>query len=899
MSITVPTNLNTNIANRSENWIVQLFNSSKTDSVTTTDEQLDTNETQLDVNNGAVFNVNDVISIGSGTELMKITAINEDGLTLQRRFMGTAASSNIASGTDIHKRNYVGLSYSSITFQDQFFEPCILNKASIRESIDLDNQTSARSNVSLKIANFTYQGAPFSEQLHNGSNVYLNQLVRIYIPPAKMSSSIDIEDCLQIYEGRLVNTAHDDTSITLEINTDEPWKDVSVPNVKHNNKDFYQPIVYGSYNAASEGGDGSYGAVFPVEIMMAGNGLITTVMPKSYSSGAHLHHYGGFNWFVAFGEVGVNGSFSTTTTDENVIVLKTPANHRAQGYIRLEDSTHDAGGSVTYMDNSERAFTYNRSTGAYDDSVYASKAVNSGSTAVYLVAQTPTKKFTSWFSHLSLRYNVQGAVNPQDYYIQAFSNVYDNLTDNLFTSSGVEKTLAANTSSHSFTFNDSPGNAAQYDAGEDGDLDTQDGPIPPDDVLIKFDASASELGGHSNHTLRVLDVKLKLNTIFKGSEDDYRQIINHKFFFCGADGLHDTQVGGVYWIGGSGSSTNITSLPQMHRDLLHRFTYIENTPESWSDLISEHNWNGRLWQHTPTDLSSILKKLQSEGQFIFRLKNDNTPQYVFLRNNPIADHILTKQDISSLQVSDTDFRSISTKYILNFRKHPAESGKYIEQTIVTDSTARDLYNIQNTSDNTKTVDFDYLINSISAGSDINSSYHNYRKQLFGSVKTILKCKVVNPEFYSMDVGDIVALEDMHIKAYNVNYSNTAYMITSIQRKLGEMDIELREVADSLATTWGPIVVTTGGEGVIHNVQNNFTMVNNHWKCKTMSIELINDLLGFNQVISSSTAIDFSTSTQQFNYTPNISIAHDKYQIRCRCNETGEVAESSIFSIALS
>ena len=151
----------------------------------------------------------------------------------------------------------------------------------------------------------------------------------------------------------------------------------------------------------------------------------------------------------------------------------------------------------------------------------------------------------------------------------------------------------------------------------------------------------------------------------------------------------------------------------------------------------------------------------------------------------------------------------------------------------------------------------------------------------------------------MDVGDIVALEDMHIKAYNVNYSNTAYMITSIQRKLGEMDIELREVADSLATTWGPIVVTTGGEGVIHNVQNNFTMVNNHWKCKTMSIELINDLLGFNQVISSSTAIDFSTSTQQFNYTPNISIAHDKYQIRCRCNETGEVAESSIFSIALS
>ena len=47
-------------------------------------------------------------------------------------------------------------------------------------------------------------------------------------------------------------------------------KDVSVLNVKHNNKDLYQPIVYGSYSRKDqEGGDGSYGAVFPVEIMMA------------------------------------------------------------------------------------------------------------------------------------------------------------------------------------------------------------------------------------------------------------------------------------------------------------------------------------------------------------------------------------------------------------------------------------------------------------------------------------------------------------------------------------------------------------------------------------------------------------------------------------------------------
>ncbi len=897
MSITVPDNLNINVSNRSENWIVQLYNKTKT-YVTTTAEVLSINETDLNVSDASKLNVNDIISISTDAELLKITAINSNTITLQRRYLGTVSSVGLSSGVSLYKHNYVGLSYAATTLEDEFYEPCILNKASVRESIDLDNQTSARSNVNLKIANFTYQGAPFSEQLYNNTNTYINQLVRIFITPANVSSTVKTKDCLQIYEGRLVNTSHDQKTISLEINTDQPWKDVSVPNVKHNNKDFYQPIVYGSYDAASEGGDGSYGAVFPVPIMMAGNGLITTVMPKAYSSGAHLHHYGGFNWFIAFGEIGVEGSFSTTTTDENIIVLKTPANHRAQGYIRLEDSTHDAGGSVTYMSNSENAFTYNRATGVYDDTSFASAAVNSGTGTVYLVAQTPTKKFTSWFSHLALRYNVQGAVNPQDYYIQAFSNRYAD-SDKLLTGSGVEKTLASNTSSHSFTFNDSPGNAAQYDAGEDGDLDTQDGPIPPDDVLLKFDPSATEIGGHSNHTLRVLDVRLKLNTIFKGSEDDYRQIENHKYFYCGADGLHDTQVSGNYWIGGSSSSTNISKLGQMHRDLIHRFTGIEQTPENWDDMNSEHSWDGRLWQLEPTKLADLLNKLQYEGQFIFRLKNDNSPQYIFLRNQPAADHIITKHDISNFQVSDTDFRSIATKYILNFRKHPAESGKYIQQTTITDSTARTLYNIQNTTDNTKTINLDYIVDDASAGSDINSSWHNYRKQLFGTVKTIIKCKIVNPQFYSMDVGDIVALEDMHVKAYNVDYSDTAYMITSVQRKLGEMDVELREVADGLPTTWGSVVVNTSGEGVVHEISNSFTIVANHWKCKTMTVMLVNYTLGFERVLETSRAVNVSASTQQITYTPAIHAANARYQILCRCNETGLESISSLFNIALS
>ena len=897
MSLTVPSGLQTRLPNRSENWVVQLFNSSKTHVDPNTNEELTANETELDVTSGSIFNVDDIIMVHNYTELMKVTAVNSNTLTVQRRYMGTAASATLATNKDVWKRNFIGLSFSAVVLQDQYYEPCILNMPSIRESIDLDAQTSSRSNVSIKIANFTYQGAPFSEQLHNGTNAYLNQLVRIYIPPSQVNSNTGLNNCLQIYEGRLVHVAHDAETITLEINSEEPWKDVSIPNVKHADKDIYQPIVYGDYTSGSYQGDGAYGTVFPVPIMMAGNGLITTVMPKSYSSGAGLNHYGGFNWFIALGEVGNSSApFSTTTTDGGVHVLNTPADYRAQGYIRLEDSTKQynvGGASVTYMTNSGNAFTYNRATGANSDTEYATATINSSSSVVYIVAQTPAKKFTSWFSHLALRYKADGASHAQSYYIQSFSNQYDTTLDNLFTGSGtIEGINHSGPNGHGNAFNDTPQNAVQAYASNTA----QSGPVPPDDVLIKLDASAGELGGHSNHTLRLYDIQLKLNTLFKQTDDDYRQIEGHKYFYCGADGLHDTQVAGNYWIGGGGSSTNITKLHQMHRDLLHRFTYLEQTPDNWTSLNSEHSWDGRLWQLEPTKLSDLLKKIQSEGQFIFRLKNDNTPQYIFVPNNPHADHILTKQDISTFQVSDTDFRSITTKYVLNFHKHPAESGKYIQQTEVEDSTPRTLYNIQTTNDNTKTIDFDYLVDDVSAGSNINSSWHNYRKQLFGTVKTIIKCKVINPQFYNMDVGDIVALEDMHIKAFNVDYTDTAFMITSVQRKLGEMDIELREVATDQSTGWTMLApFSTPEEGEAITVQ----MANQHWKARTMNLELYKGTNTLVQTILSGAEVEYTPgSTSGISWTPaNLpGPPHNNYKLRATCLETGSVSESSVFSI---
>ncbi len=913
MSITVPENLNTQLGSRSENWIVQLYNTDKSYCTTTT-EVVAINETDIDVSSSSKLNVNDIISITSDTELLKITAINSNTITVQRRYLGTktSAGDSLSADLSLYKHTYIGLSYSSITLEDQFYEPCILNKASIRESINLENQTSARSNVSLKIANFTYQGAPFSEQLHNGSHTYLNQLVRIFIPPVNIKSTVGTKDCLQICEGRLVNTSHDQQTISLEINTDEPWKNVSIPNVKHDKYNIYEPIVYGNYdhsNAASgTARNAVFGSVFPVPVLYTTEDKVWTVMPKAYGSGSHsyLHFYTGFNQFASW-KLGSSPYFKDTTTVESGVNILGTFVHDGfiSGYISTEISDKDPG-LVTMFENQANMFDLNED-GTYKDSTYASTGSSGSTLTRFARFQTPPRRFhLTSVRTIKARLQTNGGTGTT-YDVNFFSNQFAPLEDNLITGSGTRITVTPTVQEFTFTFNDEPKNVIRFrwDTNNDGDL-TDDNDWSnynwaacPDEILMKFTYVTG--GAFNSVQLRITDIRVgyiaitDTNIDNKGEtrENDTRLIADSKYFYCGADGLHDTQVNGAYWIGGSIFSTNITKLPQMHRDLLHRFTYIEKTPDNWSDLISEHGWSGRLWQHDPIELSKLLQKIQSEGQFIFRLKNDNTPSYIFLNNYPHADHILTRQDIANFQVSDTDFRSITTKYILNYNKHPAESNIYMKQDEVTDNTSRALYNIQNTSDNTKTVDFDYLVDSVSGGSNINSSYYNYRKQLFGAVKTILKCKVVNPQFYNMDVGDIVALEDMHIKAYNVDYSNTAYMITSIQRKLGEMDIELQEVASGLLSNWTILTPSNVTEGQAKTVN----MSNQHWKARTMNLELFRGSALIQTILSGADVAYTPTSVSAISWTPaNIEGSHSNYTLKATCIETGSVSTSNNFSI---
>ena len=98
----------------------------------------------------------------------------------------------------------------------------------------------------------------------------------------------------------------------------------------------------------------------------------------------------------------------------------------------------------------------------------------------------------------------------------------------------------------------------------------------------------------------------------------------------------------------------------------------------------------------------------------------------------------------------------------------------------------------------------------------NSSWINFRKSLFGDYKTIVSASIINPEKYAMlqvgdyiDFGEILFSElgspfdeisdtfdsfvAMPTRLFNEAWSGKKFIITSLKRKVGQVDVQCREV----------------------------------------------------------------------------------------------------------
>jgi len=298
-------------------------------------------------------------------------------------------------------------------------------------------------------------------------------------------------------------------------------------------------------------------------------------------------------------------------------------------------------------------------------------------------------------------------------------------------------------------------------------------------------------------TTRVYDVQLLIKVALDQSGDaegSKNYLDGLDMMYIGANGLPES------W---SGSDAEIAHGHEAHRDMLVRFAgYTTTAPENWSALHTDRHiatWQIRWWALEPVELKKVLEQLQYEFGFIFKFRPDGTGSYIHvLQTSELsATQTFTKEDISNLKINNTPFSQLLTQMEINYEKHPADN-RYLSSVTSSNSTARTNWNVQ-TKENISDVNLDMNVGTpnTSGQTDGNADFYSYYDNLFGDIKKIISCDIVNPAVsYNLETGDIIQFSntagEMPVEPFGDNWADY-YMITDLQRSPGKIRIQAREV----------------------------------------------------------------------------------------------------------
>jgi hypothetical protein len=665
---------------------------------------------------------------------------------------------------DESQADFFGVSYYDTVVEDIDYKGCVLNKATIRESISLENSTANTSNVSLTLANFIDNtGNRFSIRLFNGSNKYINRKVQILIQP---DDAIAEDDCVLIYTGRLEQISHDQEKINLSIVAQRPWDKISIPSTKtstSDNDNIYFPISYGNFTANSTGvGTGKDLRPIPfVQQMHDGKVFATNIQSKSGSSQAHLYNKNKDVFLVVSDTENNNisklGGYVTEIRENGArFIIMRPFEARDSD----SGTPYNGENSGSVFSNEERAIDGSSST--YATRGFAPSSSETLSTNMYLNMpkldfgsivdiSTSMKVFVSYKIE-----NYSGSGNVR--FFVKFEGDAVGVNDN--SDAVLISTHTANT-----------------DVTAEGRIFV-DTSSYPSYILIKVKSSV-------DCDVSISDIYLQVK--FKDSDETFKNI---DMAYTGEDGL-------ISSIDGS----SITQIHQAHYDLLRRFTSYGSVPTNYSTLNSARDWGIRYWILESTSLIDVLEKLQFEGGFIGRFNGQGNFQYIFIPSSPSASVTLGKNDTSDIKISLTPINGLTTKMDIEYEKHPAESKYLSSATSVSDSDANLLssYNIAS-DENVKRITLDaYVSPTINEdrgnASNKNDCFYRYYDHILGQPRLILNLTIINPKYLGLDVGDIVAYSDNDLIPFagSTGWEDYVFMITDVSRSVGSLKITLREI----------------------------------------------------------------------------------------------------------
>lgn len=750
------------------------------------------------------------------------------------------------------------------------YKGCILNKPTIRESINLEDSTAKTSNVSITLANFIdNDGEKFSRKLLNGTNKFLNRSVKIYIQP---DDTNDLSSCLLVYTGRLTTISQTTDKISLNIVAQRAWDNISIPTTR-TATNIPVPVVYGNYTNNAQNTFQDAITVYPMPKLRTDGDDIYYATPKSYGSGCFPHYYDdNIKKFIIMGQY---GSGTSTLDSDNAIVVDNRLN-RGVYYLRptkVKDHT-DWDGS-----NPENVIDTNTTSSTTQNIAFSVSGLG-GTNTVRKTLKLSMPQIKGQFSSLKLQLKGSVVINTASYNSGASSII--SLSDTTFANNTSDPNnlgttyISKDQTATTGTYNTSGAGAGsaytelnlydKYERKTDSGRDL-DGAISATDYIIKIDSSSDDFKAgtiikiddelmkivsrfplttlfivergysystsatHSDNTdiyiidegsytlpseINIqalvyavsasssgsisLDVDFVLedfylvigveNAVAREPQATQEAIEQTDLLYASGDGLTETY---------SGSNGNAFEIHEQHRDLMKRFTNYTGTPTGWSDLDSARSWQSRYWILESTPLIDHLEKLQYEGGFIARFNGQNEFQYIFIANSPSVNATLDADDISDISVSTVDFFSLVSKMDIEYELHPAES-KYNTSVTSTNSNTRTDYNIQS-AENTKNIKLDAYVSPTiptSASSNKNDDFYSYYNHIVGSPRTIINFTIVNPNYFGLDVGDVINFDgqdnfDNVLMVFASSWDDFSFMITDVSRSVGSLKITAREI----------------------------------------------------------------------------------------------------------
>lgn len=653
------------------------------------------------------------------------------------------------------------LAFQDITDGGNFYHGAILNKPTIRDSIDLSNSTSKSGNISINIPDFNYQGSLISEELFGGSNHYINQTATVY-------SKVGSDTAIQIGSFRIIDLSSDGNTLSVSMTSHRPWDFISIPQDKTETM-LHIPISYGDYTKNPYGTSSSFLTskdLYPCpNINHSFNDNIYFAYAKSYGSDAKPHYYdSNIDQFIPFED---SSDSTSSLVDANCVGMPVDME---QGYFLIRP--FNCSGWTTSSNAIDTDISTTATTTTDPDQALENETTTDVS-RLYIDVPVLDTELTELYVYVKgeITHNHTGG-----------SNTYTSLRVNDATMIIQSSDGTKSTGGH--TINGNSG-YSRIDASGTSSIN----------INLYTNSTGSENNyGNSDGEGKIYDVVLRLkakNDMVDEKTASYEKASKVSMVYTGGDGLANS------W-----DASPIAKIHEAHRDMLIRYAGLStDTPENWANLDADKDWSIRWWTLEEVELKKVLEQLQYEGGFIFRYRADGTPQYIHIRDTNTSNATLTKQDVKSLTIKPTSFSELLTKMNVSYEKHPAEN-KYLTTTTAYADTARTNWNIQE-KENVSQVSLDaYVAPAITeydnstdvASSSPNDDFFAYYYNIFGDIKTIVNGQIVNPKYYNLEVGDIVEFNDIYPeKAFGESWSGKQYMITSLQRTLGVITFEAREI----------------------------------------------------------------------------------------------------------